>query len=186
MRDARPVESMDDGPVLETERLRLRGWRFEDIDPLAEIYAHPEVRRFLPFVDREGTEWQVAFFVAHWTLEGFGLWAVEDRITGRFLGRIGLTRQVDFHEDRAQVEVGWTLAPDVWGRGLATEGARAALAHGFDELGLDRIISLTVPDNARSRRVMERCGLTHRGDTSFRDLHHVWYAIDRAAWLERR
>src|SRR5919106_853372 len=150
MRDARPVESMDDVPVLETERLRLRGWRFEDIDPLAEIYAHPEVRRFLPFVDREGTEWQVAFFVAHWTLEGFGLWAVEDRITGRFLGRIGLTRQGDFHEDRAQVEVGWTLAPDVWGRGLATEGARGSWNAADSRIGGTRPSATSTTSGTRS------------------------------------
>jgi RimJ/RimL family protein N-acetyltransferase len=177
---------LGDVPILETGRLRLRAWRYEDIDPLSEIYAHPDVRRFLPYVDRDGTEWQVAFIVAHWVLEGFGLWAVEDRATGRFLGRIGLNRQVDFRDDPAQVEVGWTLSPDVWGRGLATEGALAALAHGFDALSLPRIISLTVPDNARSRRVMERCGLTYRGETFFRDLHHVWYAIDRTTWLAWR
>ena len=176
-----------DIPVLETPRLRLREWRFDDIEPLAEINAHPDVSPMVGFLDREGTEWQVAAVVAQWEVEGFGLWAVEDRETGRFVGRIGLTRQVDFGPEPEPVEVGWTLHPDVWGRGLATEGAAESLRYGFEDAGLDRIVSITLPENARSRRVMEKLGLSYVGQTHWRTFDHVWYAIDRVYWqLDRR
>jgi RimJ/RimL family protein N-acetyltransferase len=175
-------------PVLETPRLRLREWRFEDVEPLAEINAHPEVSPMLGGpLDREGTEWQVAAMVAGWELDGFGLWAVEEKESRRFVGRIGLTRQVDFGPEPDPVEVGWTLHPDVWGRGLATEGAVEALRFGFEDAGLGRVVSMTLPHNVRSRRVMEKLGLTLVGQTFWREHDHVWYAIDRVYWeLDRR
>lgn len=169
-----------DVPVLETPRLRLREWRWDDIDELARIYAQPEVERYLEPMDRSGTEDHVAYFVAHWEHEGFGPWAVEDAETGRFLGRIGLLRHLDWPEE--PVEVGWTLDRAVWGRGLATEGGGASLRYGFDVWGLDRIISITDPENVASRRVMEKLGLTHRGRRFWRDADHVWYAIERDRW----
>jgi RimJ/RimL family protein N-acetyltransferase len=172
-----------DVPVIETPRLRLREWRWEDIDVMARIYADPEVERQLERKSREDTEGEVAYLAAHWEHEGFGAWAAEERETGRFIGRIGLLRHVDWPAD--PVEVGWTLDPAVWRRGLATEGGAASLRYGFEALGLDRILSVTLPDNARSRRVMEKLGLTHRGRRFWRDLDHVWYAIDLEEW-ERR
>jgi len=166
-------------PELVTERLLLRHWWFEDIEPLATIYAHPEVERMLVPTTREETESQVAYIAAHWEHEGFGAWAVEDRSDGRFLGRIGFFRHVDFTPEPGLVEIGWTLDTAVWGKGLATEGARAALAFGFERFGFERVISITRPENAASRRVMEKLGLTYQGATFWRDLDHVWYAIDR-------
>jgi RimJ/RimL family protein N-acetyltransferase len=171
-----------DVPVLETPRLRLREWRSEDVEPLAEINAHPDVTPTIGSIDREGTEWQVASMVAQWEVEGFGLWAVEDKETGRFVGRIGLTRQGDFVPEPDPVEVGWTLHPDVWGRGLATEAGAESLRFGFEQAGLDRVVSMTLPGNVRSRRVMEKLGLTYVGQTFWREHDHVWYAIDRVYW----
>jgi ribosomal-protein-alanine N-acetyltransferase len=169
-------------PLIETPQLLLRDWWYEDIAPLAAIYADPEVERQLVPMSRDATEEQVAYLLAHWEVEGFGLWAVEHRETGRFIGRIGLIRHTDFTQEPDPVEVGWTLERAVWGQGLATEGAMASLRFGFDTLGCDRIISITRPTNTASRRVMEKCGLTYQGATFWREIDHVWYAIDRDRW----
>jgi RimJ/RimL family protein N-acetyltransferase len=170
-----------DVPVLETARLRLREWRWDDIDEMARIYLQPDVERFLEPKDRTETEEQVvSYLVAHWEHEGFGTWAVEDAESGRFLGRIGLLRHVDWPGE--PVEVGWTLDRTVWGRGLATEGGEASLQYGFDVLELDRIVSITDRSNVASRRVMEKLGLTYRGERYWRERDHVWYAIERDRW----
>ena len=167
---------------LETERLRLRQWRPEDVTELERIYSDSEVYRFLggPF-DRERTEQQALRFDLHWQEHGFGIWVAEDKETRRMIGRVGLMRHDEWTEGPDKVEVGWTLSRAWWGRGLATEGALASIQYGFDELLLPRIISFTLPHNFASRRVMEKCGLTYRGTTPWRGLEHVWYAIDRDA-----
>ena len=85
-------------------------------------------------------------------------------------------------EGEHKTEVGWRLDRAYWNHGLATEGARASLGYGFRGLGLEGVISFTVPENVASRRVMEKCGLTFRGRTRWRGLEHVWYAIDRREW----
>lgn len=167
-------------PVLETPHLRLREWRWDDIGEMARVYAHPEVERFLQPMSRTETEDQVAYLVAHWEHEGVGAWAVEDTETGRFLGRIGLLRHVDWPGE--PVEVGWTLDREVWGRGLATEGGAASIRYGFEMLGVNRIINITLPGNARSRRVMEKLGLSYGGQAFWRGHDHVWYAIERDRW----
>jgi RimJ/RimL family protein N-acetyltransferase len=93
---------------------------------------------------------------AHWDEHGYGLWAVEERAGGRFVGRIGLSHHRLLPQD---VEVGWALDPAVWGRGYATEGGAAALAHAFGELGVGRVVSIVHPENAASIAVMERLGI---------------------------
>jgi RimJ/RimL family protein N-acetyltransferase len=84
------------------------------------------------------------------------------------------------------VEVGWDLHPSVWGQGLATEGARAALGYGFEAVGLERIISTARADNAASRRVMEKCGLAFQEEFTHKGALVAWYAIDRADWRARQ
>jgi RimJ/RimL family protein N-acetyltransferase len=93
---------------------------------------------------------------AHWEAYGYGLWAVEERATGRFVGRIGPSHHRLWPDD---VEVGWALDPDVWGLGYATEGGSAALAHAFKRLGRERVISIVHPENAASIAVMTRLGI---------------------------
>jgi RimJ/RimL family protein N-acetyltransferase len=93
---------------------------------------------------------------AHWDERGYGLWAAEERESGRFVGRIGLSHHRLWPQD---VEVGWSLDPAVWGRGYATEGGAAALAHAFGELGVERVVSLVHPENAASIAVMGRLGI---------------------------
>jgi RimJ/RimL family protein N-acetyltransferase len=118
----------------------------------------------------------------HWTLQGYGMFALEERSGGELIGRVGLMFHAEWPFDGPKVEVGWTLQRSAWGNGYATEGAMASLAFGFRELGLPSIFSMTRPDNLRSRAVMERCGLTYRGDVDFLGARQVHYAIDRGDW----
>jgi RimJ/RimL family protein N-acetyltransferase len=168
---------------IETARLRLRTWREDDLAPYARICAEPEVMRYLSGpMTREQSEQQVSEFVRHWEERGFGLWAVEEKSSGAFIGFIGLLYHEDWSEGEHRTEVGWRLDRPFWGRGLATEGARASLHYGFEELGLDRIISIAVLENLASRRVMEKLGMTLRGETRFKGSDVVWYAVERQVW----
>jgi RimJ/RimL family protein N-acetyltransferase len=130
--------------------------------------------------DRQQTADLVHRFMRAWRDDGVCQWAAEDLATGRFIGRIGLIRHHDWPLDPDPIEVGWVLHRDYWGRGLATEGGRAAMECWREWLPDDRrLISITVPGNTRSRAVMERLGLTYRGAVRWRTLDVVWYAIDR-------
>jgi RimJ/RimL family protein N-acetyltransferase len=166
-------------PELRTERLLLRQWREEDAEPLAEIYRQPEYLKHMPGLDLAETRDQILRFVLEWRHEGFSLWAAEDADSGRLIGRIGLIRHHDWPKAPDPVEVGWVLDSACWGRGLATEGGRAALACWRKHLDDPQLISITTPANRRSRGVMERLGLTYRGDTHWRGHDVVWYALDR-------
>ena len=171
---------------IETERLLLRQWREGDLEAYARICADTKVMRYLPAtLSREKSLEQMAGFVRHWEEQGFGLWAVEERASGKFIGFVGLMRHDDWREGEHRTEVGWRLGRAHWGRGLATEGALASVRYGFEGLGLARIISITLPENAASRGVMEKAGLTYRGETRWRGHDVVWYAIDRDTWEAR-
>ncbi len=168
---------------IETSRLLLRPWRNEDLAPYARICTDPEVMRYLSgAMTPKQSEEQVSAFVRHWKERGFGLWAVEEKSSATFIGFIGLLYHEEWTEGEHKTEVGWRLDRSFWGRGLATEGARASLHHGFEELGLERIISIAVPENVASLRVMEKLGMTLRGETRFKGYDVVWYAVDRQAW----
>jgi RimJ/RimL family protein N-acetyltransferase len=146
---------------LRTARLLLRRWRDDDLEPFSRLNADPEVMRHFPStVDRSGSKLFVERIEREFEARGFGLWAVE--VTGQvpFIGFAGLHLQEFPAHFTPSVEVGWRLARPYWGRGYATEGARAALAFGFDRLGLAEVVSFTVPANTRSRAVMERLGMT--------------------------
>jgi RimJ/RimL family protein N-acetyltransferase len=183
-------------PEIETERLWLRGWRDEDREPFATLNADPDVMEHLTSVlSRAASDRLVDAIVDGWAEHGFGLWAVELRRDGRLVGFTGLSRPSFEAPFTPAVEVGWRLARDAWGHGYATEAARAALAYGFETVGLDEIVSFTVPSNARSRRVMERLGMTHDAADDFdhpklpdghRLRRHVLYRLDRARWLALR
>ena len=172
---------------LETERLLLlRSWKDEELEPYARMCADPEVMRYMGFdgvtLSRRQTEEHTERLVRHWEERGFGLWAVEEKSSGDFIGRIGLMRHEDWPEGAHKTEVGWLLDRHYWGQGLATEGALASLRYGFEDLGLERIISIAQPPNVASRRVMEKAGLTFQGGTHWRDNVVVWYAGDRGGW----
>ena len=110
-----------------------------------------------------------------------GPWAAIDRITGSWIGKLGLMYQEDW-PGPDKFEVDYELDPVCWGRGLATECTQAALRYGFVERSLPRIIGPTVPENVASRRVMEKCGLTYQGELRFRKARIVWYALDASTW----
>ena len=142
---------------VETERLVLRQFQQSDFETYARMLADPELVRYLlpggPAA--RGDAWRhMAMLAGHWELKGFGHWAVEVKETGRFIGRAGLW----FPEGWPEYEVGWTIDRDVWGNGYATEAARPALHHARETLGLPHVISLILPENARSIRVSEKLG----------------------------
>ena len=134
---------------------------------------------------REQSEEQLVTFVRHWEERGFGLWAAAHKADGALIGFAGLLDSEDWSEGEHKTEVG-RLDRAYWNSGLATEGALASLRYGFEWLGLGRIISITLPQNAASRRVVEKAGLTLRGETCWRGRDVVWYAIDRPPRLARR
>lgn len=145
--------------MIKTSRLLLRSWREEDLAGLAAMNADPRVMEFFPSpLTREESVVFLGRLNAHIAAHGFGFWAVEEQ--GLFAGFIGLARPSFEAHFTPCVEIGWRLQTACWGRGLATEGARAALAYGFGELGLDEIVAYTVPANQRSRRVMEKIGMS--------------------------
>lgn len=139
-----------------TARLLLRPWTAADREPFAELNADPEVMRYFPAtLNRAQSDAMAARCEQRLLENGWGLWAVE--VEGRFAGFTGLARP---SWDPSLTEVGWRLARWAWGHGYATEAAREALRVGFDEVGLDEIVSFTAPTNQRSRAVMERLGMT--------------------------
>src|SRR5262245_31172222 len=140
---------------LRTERLLLRRWHSEDRAPFAAMNADPRVREHFPSLQtREESDATVDRIEEHFAEHGFGWWAVEIPGVTPFVGFIGLSHPRFEAHFTPCVEIGWRLAAECWGQGYATEGARAALDFGFDVLGLDEIVSMTVPANVRSRRVM--------------------------------
>jgi RimJ/RimL family protein N-acetyltransferase len=153
---------------VETERLLLRGWRAGDADALAAINADPEVMRFIGTgarLDRGRSDQLLARFAREWEECGFGLWALQERTApDALLGFCGLSVPTFLPEVLPAVEVGWRLARDAWGRGVATEAARAALAFGFGAAGIAEIIAIVDPRNARSLRVCAKLGMTPRAD----------------------
>lgn len=118
---------------------------------------------------------QIARMQAHWSEHGFGLCAFLDRATGALVARGGL--KTTHIAGRDEVEVGWTVMPDRWGQGLATELGAAAVEEAFGTLGLDELVSFTLPRNAASRRVMEKLGFRHERDTEYAGLPHVLYRL---------
>ena len=130
----------------------------------------------------EGSGEQISRFLRHWEERGFGLWALEERESGAFVGFAGLVHQEEWTEGEHRTEVGWRLDRAFWGRGLATEAAKASVYHGLEHIGLERVISIIQPENGASRRVAEKAGLTLRGESRWRDTPVVWYAIDRGEW----
>ena len=147
---------------LRTDRLLLRRWRESDFAPFAAMNADPRVMRyFARTLARHESDELVARIEERAERDGFGLWAVEIPDVTPFAGFIGLSVPAFTAHFTPCVEIGWRLAADCWGRGYATEGARAALDFGFDAAGLEEIVSFTTAENWRSRRVMERIGMTH-------------------------
>ena len=144
--------------VVETQRLWLRQWRADDVDPFRPITTDPQMMRYI----RNGQLWtddEIRFFIdreqKRQAAHGFSLWAMIHRETGELIGQAGLKHL----GDTDMIEVGWWVAERHWGAGLATEAGRACLAAGFDRFGLGRIVAIAHPDNGASVRVMQKLGM---------------------------
>lgn len=177
---------------IETERLILRPWRDADYAPFAALNADPEVMRHFPKrLTREESDALVDRIRARMAERGWGSFAVEVKGGEPFIGFVGPNVPPYAIPCGPCVEVGWRLARSAWGRGYATEAARAALAFGFDTLGLSEMVAFTVTANARSRAVMERLGMSHDPADDFDHplieagnpmRRHLLYRLAEAVW----
>lgn len=173
-------------PELTTERLVLRRWRDDDRAAFHAMNADPVVMATIaPVMSRAESDAFMNRIVQHFADHGFGVWCVE--LDGEVMGYTGF--MVPWFRDG--VEIGWRIRSEYWGRGIAPEGARACLRHGFEQLGFEEIISFTAVTNANSRRVMEKIGLVRVPDEDFDHPSvppgnplrpHVLYRLARADW----
>jgi RimJ/RimL family protein N-acetyltransferase len=167
-------------PVVETERLRLRAWRHDDIDGYARWMSDEDTVRYIggKTLDRADAWRSMATMAGHWQLRGYGFWAVDEKASGALVGRVGLWNP----EGWPGVEVGWLIGKEHQKRGYATEAARAALEHGFATLDVDRIVSVIHIDNVTSTRVAERLGEKRLFAQEIRGFPCVVWGITRAAF----
>jgi RimJ/RimL family protein N-acetyltransferase len=186
---------MDYEPVLLTDRLKLRRWRAGDRAPFAAMNADVEVMRYFPQpLARAESDAFVERLESGFDELGYGVWALEVRATGEFIGFTGLARQTFQAPFTPAVEVGWRLARSAWHQGYATEAARAALDFAFDVVALDEVVSMTTSTNAPSEAVMRRLGMTRDPADDFAHPRipeghalrpHILYRIGRDQWQDR-
>ena len=165
---------------LATPRLRLRHFRESDLDAYAEMSADPEVMRYIGTgvtLSRPDAWRSMAGMLGHWKLRGYGMWALELKSNGQFLGRAGFLDPPGW----PGFELGWLLGRPHWGNGYAVEAASAALRYALDELRRDRVISLIRHGNARSIRVAEALGERLAGETDLLGSKVLVYEIKRPA-----
>jgi RimJ/RimL family protein N-acetyltransferase len=163
---------------LETERLILRMFGNEDLEPYYAICSDAEVMEFIgqgKTMTRMETWRHIATLLGHWQLRGYGSWAIEEKKTGKLVGRVGFIHPADW----PGLEIGWALGRASWGSGYATEAARAALEHGFRVFGFSRVISLIHAENRRSVRVAERLGGAPNGTADLFGMRVLVYAYSR-------
>lgn len=163
-------------PSIETERLLLRMIRSADLDDLEALFVDPHVMKYVGSGkpgDRAEAERALHSIIKHWETHGFGRWAVVDRHSGQFFGLGGLRSLF------GTPEVVYHLAKKHWGKGYATELARAVLRFGFEERGYDRIVAITKPLNAASIHVMEKLGMRFEKNARYYDIDVVQYEITR-------
>ena len=162
--------------VVSTERLLLRPLEWVDREAYAAFRFHPGVAEWLSRPDRDplaASEGTIARFRSSWSTRGYAPWGVF--CDGKLIGQCGLNFVTEFE----QTEVLWALHPGAWGKGYATEAARAALRFGFETIGLDLIFAVTKPENVTSQAVMKRLGLVYRRDVVYRDIPSVWFELNR-------
>jgi RimJ/RimL family protein N-acetyltransferase len=171
-------------PILETPRLILREFQLEDVDALALILSDPETMRFYPKpFDHRGVEEWIARNHRRYVKDGHGLWAMIVKARGELIGDCGLVMQ-DVDEAK-EIEIGYHVRRDHWGQGLATEAARACRDFGFEQLPVERLISLIRPENIASRRVAEKNGMTVWKEITRVGLPHLVYSTQRLNIGER-
>ena len=178
---AKPPSSIES---LETERLLLLRMRAEDAD---DMVAMQHDNRFIEVFGHRTPEERVRRGVVRaeedWDRLGYGWWTLRDRESGAFVGCGGIQPVTIDGVD--EVELGYALRPEWWGRGLATEVSSAAFALAFESLELPNVVAFTMPSNLRSRRVMEKVGFTFERDIVWSELPHVLYRLRREEWHRR-
>jgi ribosomal-protein-alanine N-acetyltransferase len=166
-------------PEVQTERLRLRPFTSKDGDEHYRIVSDPEFRRHFPAqfspASRDSSLVAIGRSIEHFYQRGFGYWAMELKEEARMVGYCGLR----YVAPEKEIELLYGIERAYWGRGLTTEAARASLRFGFEEMKFERIMAVTDPENLRSRRVMEKCGMKYEKDTIYIEAHSVYYAINR-------
>ncbi|MET0067056.1 MAG: GNAT family N-acetyltransferase [Candidatus Thiodiazotropha sp.] len=194
--DELPRVSIGDVPTIplleiETDRLLLRQWRDSDQPPFAELNADRRVMAWFPRpLNRSQSDQMAERCRDLIEARGWGLWAAELKTTGAFIGFVGLHRPIPQLPCAPCTEIGWRLAYEHWGQGLATEAAQAALQVGFMSLGYPEIVSFTALGNRRSRAVMERLGMCLQAETFAHPLvhrnsplrEHCLYRLTREQW----
>ncbi|MBI3675665.1 MAG: GNAT family N-acetyltransferase [Proteobacteria bacterium] len=174
-------------PKLETQRLILRGFEARDFDGYAAMMADPDVARYIaPAPMSRGDAWRsLASSIGHWTLRGYGVWAVERKSDGALVGRVGMINP----EGWPALEIGWTLAKEYWGKGYATEAAAASMAYAFFTQPVDRLVSNIDPENVGSQSVALRLGETKGARRSLsvggKDYPVDEWSITRSEWQKR-
>lgn len=154
--------------IIKTDRLILRPWSDEDLEPFAKLNADPRVREFFPSTRSfQETGEEVRLIRAGFENNGWGFWAASLIEDDSFIGFIGLNNVGFSANFTPAVEIGWRLAHEHWGKGYATEGAKAALKYGFEKLHLDEIVSFTPVQNKRSQNVMQKIGMHHDQSSDF-------------------
>jgi ribosomal-protein-alanine N-acetyltransferase len=163
--------------ILETERIILREWQPEDIPQVIDMYADPEVMRYIgrgiPYTPEE-VERMVLAAPDFYRKYGYGMWPMILKETGQIIGRCGLK----YWEELGETEIGYLLKKAYWGQGLASEAAQAVLAYAFDTLKLKRIISIAQSPNLASIKVMQKIGLTFDREMNFKEQNVVVYKKD--------
>lgn len=171
-------------PVLETPRLYLATWQSEDWHEFQAITGDPRVMRLIgdgvPWTE-EHTRQHVADQIRAMEARGYCLWKVLDKATGCIIGQCGLKPWSHPENGNPEVEIGWWLAPEFWGRGLATEAARAALDYGLRVIGLERIVAIAYEENQASLRIMDKLGFRFEERFQENGRDAVKYAIYRSA-----
>jgi ribosomal-protein-alanine N-acetyltransferase len=166
-----------------TNRLILRRFRKDDLDTYAKIMGDREVGKWFPKGDgytHEESEKSLDTILKHWSKHGFGIWAIINKTNGALIGRCGLNHI----DETLEVEVDFVLAPNSWGRGYATEAAKASLDYGFQKLKLQNIIALVKPENTASRRVIEKIGMQFKRNAEYWGITCAYYAISKAYYEE--
>ncbi len=153
---------------IETDRLILRSWRESDRDPFAKLNSDPDVMQYFPDIQRRDvSDVSVDRRMAHDKEHGFCFWAADLKATGKFIGFIGMEIAHEGIPGAGSPEIGWRLSKDVWGQGLAPEGAKACLLYAFSTLKAPEVVSITSKNNIPSMRVMEKIGMHREPDHDF-------------------
>jgi len=155
---------LDQIPQIETERLVLRGIEERDFENFAAMFADAEFAHFLGGIwGRERCWGSIAWTLGHWRMRGYGMFAVDDKASGAYIGRIGPI----WRPDVIEIEIGWQIARPFWNRGLATEGARAARDWTFATLRFEKVVHYIDPANPASIRVAEKLGAHYARDLAY-------------------